>query len=90
MKAWNRLLNILAVAAAGVFAGYSIFVCRDYRTHPGLYAAWSAPWYYPILVHGLYAALVLLAVLLLKLALRRYGKRGPSRGTADPGARETG
>lgn len=78
MKALNRFLNILSGAIVGVFIGYSLFEYWRYRTNPGLYAMWSAPWYTGILVRGLFAALVLLAVLLLKLALKWYEKRRQS------------
>lgn len=34
----NRIPNIIAGSAIGVFAGNSLYVCWDYHAHPGLYA----------------------------------------------------
>ena len=66
----NRLLTILMFSLIGVFLGYSIYTCADYRTRPGLYALYSAPWYTRLLVYGA-CVLVLLAVLLAaKLVIR--------------------
>ena len=66
----NRLLTILMFSLIGVFLGYSIYTCADYRTRPGLYALYSAPWYMRLLVYGA-CVLVLLAVLLAaKLVIR--------------------
>ena len=38
----NRLLTILMLSLIGVFLGYSIYTCADYRTRPGLYELYSA------------------------------------------------
>ena len=40
----------------------TVFV--DYKTHPDLYATYSAPWYTGILVHGAAAAIVIIICLL--------------------------
>ena len=48
----NRLLTILMLSLIGVFLGYSIYTCADYRTRPGLYELYSAPWYTQLLVCG--------------------------------------
>ena len=66
----NRLLTSLMLSLIGVFLGYSIYTWADYRTRPGLYALYSAPWYTQLLVYGA-CVLVLLAVLLAaKLVIR--------------------
>ena len=70
----NRLLTILMLSLIGVFLGYSIYTCADYRTRPGLYALYSAPWYTQLLVYGV-CVLVLLAILLAaKLVIRHLLK----------------
>jgi len=37
LKKLNGVLNILISSLIGAFAGHAIYVCLDYRTHPGLY-----------------------------------------------------
>lgn len=70
----NRLLTILMLSLIGVFLGYSIYTCADYRTRPGLYALYSAPWYTRLLVYGA-CVLVLLSILLAaKLVIRHLLK----------------
>lgn len=70
----NRLLTILMLSLIGVFLGYSIYTCADYRTRPGLYELYSAPWYTQFLVYGA-CVLVLLAVLFAaKLVIRHLLK----------------
>lgn len=72
MKHINRILNIVAGAAIGVFLGNSIFVFWEYKTHPGLYAMRSAPWYTGILVYGIFTVLTLLIVGIIKWILKKY------------------
>ncbi len=70
----NRLLTILMLSLIGVFLGYSIYICADHRSRPGLYAMYSAPWYTPLLLYGA-CVLVLLAVLFaVKLVIRHLLK----------------
>ena len=74
LKKINRLLTILMFSLIGVYIGYSIYTCADYRTRPGLYALYSAPWYTQLLVCGA-CVLVLLAILLAaKLVIRHLLK----------------
>ncbi len=76
LKKANRLLTILMYSLIGVFLGYSIYTYADYRTRPGLYAMYSAPWYTPLLLYDAFV-LVLLAVLFAaRLVIRHlYAKR---------------
>ena len=53
LKKLNGVLNILIISLIGAFAGYAIYVCLDYRTHPKVYAMQSAPWYTGILYYGI-------------------------------------
>ncbi len=74
LKKANHLLTILMYSLIGVYIGYSICIYADYRTRPGLYAMYSAPWYTPLLLHGA-SVLVLLAVLFAaKLVIRHLLK----------------
>ena len=56
----NSILNIIMGSVVGVFIGYSVYSVWDYKTHPGLYAMQSAPWYTTLLIYGGYAAAVLI------------------------------
>ncbi len=67
----NRLLTILMYSLIGVFIGYSIYTCADYRARPGLYELYSAPWYTPLLLYGA-CVLALLAVLFVARLVIRH------------------
>jgi len=77
LKKINRILNIIIESFIGVFIGHGIYVFWDYKTHPGLYAMQSAPWYTSILVYGLFTIVVLIVGIIIKLIiwLRLKGKR---------------
>lgn len=66
----NRLLTILMFSLIGVFLGYSIYTCADYRTRPGLYELYSAPWYTRLLVYGACVLVLLVVLLAAKLVIR--------------------
>lgn len=70
----NRLLTILMLSLIGVFLGYSIYTCADYRTRPGLYALYSAPWYTRLLVYGACVLVLLVILLAAKLVIRHLLK----------------
>ena len=70
LKKINRILNIIIGSFIGVFIGHGIYVFWDYKTHPGLYAMQSAPWYTSILVYGLFTIVVLIAGIIIKLIIR--------------------
>lgn len=53
------------LSTLGVFLGYTVWLYLDYRTHPGLYAMNSAPWYVSLLP----SAMVFAPLLLLEVAL---------------------
>lgn len=67
----NNILNIIIGSCIGVFIGHSIYVCWDYRTHPGLYAMWSAPWYTSIFVYAICTVVVVTVAVMIKLIIRR-------------------
>ena len=70
----NRLLTILMFSLLGVFLGYSIYTCTDYRTRPGLYALYSAPWYTQLLIYGACVLVLLVILLAAKLVIRHLLK----------------
>ena len=70
LKKVNRLLTILMYSLIGVFIGYSIYTCADYRARPSLYALYSAPWYTPLLLCGACVLVLLVILLAAKLVIR--------------------
>ena len=75
LKKLNGVLNILIISLIGAFAGYAIYVCLDYRTHPKVYAMQSAPWYTGILYYGIYTLALLIIAIIIKLILCRKLKQ---------------
>ena len=75
LKKLNGILNILICSFIGAFAGYVIYVCLDYRTHPGLYDMQSAPWYTVILYYGIFTIVPLIIAIIIKLFLWRKLKQ---------------
>lgn len=88
LKKLNGILNILISSLIGAFAGHVIYVCLDYRTHPGLYDMQSAPWYTGILYnriqkrillskfyYGIFTIVPLIIAIIIKLFLWRKLKQ---------------
>jgi len=71
LKKVNNILNIVVCSSIGVFIGHGIYVFWDYKTHPGLYAMQSAPWYMSILVYFIFTIVVVAAVIIIKLMIQR-------------------
>lgn len=71
LKKLDQILNIIIGSSLGVFIGHGIYVFWDYKTHPGLYAMQSAPWYTSIVVYGIATLVVLAAAVITKLILRK-------------------
>lgn len=71
MKRLNTILNTVMGAFAGGFIGYSIYTFWDFKTHPGLYALTSAPWYSSVLVHGAVTLVVLVICAVIKVVVKR-------------------
>lgn len=71
MESFTDALNILICSFIGAFAGHVIYVCLDYRTHPGLYDMQSALWYTGILYYGIFTIVLLIIAVILKLFLWR-------------------
>lgn len=71
LKKVNNILNIIVGSSIGVFIGHGIYVFWDYKTHPDLYAMFSAPWYTSILVYLIFTIVLLASVIIIKLMIRR-------------------
>ena len=71
MKKLNKLLNIIIGAFIGVFIGHGIYVFGDYKTHPEIYAFYSAPWYTSILVYGVITVVVVFIATVIKLFIKK-------------------
>lgn len=71
LKKLDQILNIIIGSSLGVFIGHGIYVFWDYKTHPGLYAMQSAPWYTGIVVYGIATLVVLAAAVIAKLFIRK-------------------
>ena len=76
MKKLYDFLGIAAWSFVGVFLGSSIYTFYDYKTHPGLYAMQSAPWYLSIQVRAVFTLALVAAVLLLRWYLRKKMDQG--------------
>jgi len=75
----RKLYDFLGIAVwsfVGVFLGSSIYTFYDYKTHPGLYAMQSAPWYLSIQVRAVFTLALVAAVLLLRWYLRKKMDQG--------------
>lgn len=71
----NRILNIIMGSVVGVFIGYGLYFVCDYRTHMGLYTMQPEPWYTGIYDYGIFAIVVLLLCIILKLIIRKSAKK---------------
>lgn len=75
MEKMNHILNIIIGASVGVFIGHGIYVYWDFKTHPDLYAEWSAPWYTSILMYGVFTIAVLLVCFVIKAIIKHKQKK---------------
>lgn len=71
MKKLNNLLNIIIGVFIGVFIGHGIYIFWDYKTHPEIYASYSAPWYTSILVYGVFTVVVVFIAAVIKLFIKK-------------------
>lgn len=70
-KRLNDWLNIIIGAVFGAFLGHGIFAYWEYRAYPGLYTLSSAPWYRSVLLQGIFTAVILLLLALIKWFLKK-------------------
>jgi len=71
LKKVNSFLNIIIGAFIGVFIGHGIYIFLDYKTHPEIYAFYSAPWYTSILVYGVITVVVVFIATVIKLFIKK-------------------
>lgn len=76
LKKLNQIINIVMGSFVGVFVGYGIYVFWDYKIHPDLYAAQSAPWYTSIFVYGIVLLILLGIAFIAKLLIRKSMRNG--------------
>lgn len=79
-KKWltvKKILNIVTGVSVGALIGRVLWVFVDYKTHPDLYASYSAPWYTAILVALIFWGIVILLEVAALLFVRYKLSQGP-------------
>ena len=71
LKKLDLILNIVMGSFIGVFLSHWAYTFWDYRTHPALYASWSAPWYTSVQIYGVLTAILLAIAVAIKLVIRK-------------------
>ena len=71
LKKTYQFLKIALWSCIGVFIGSSIFKYYDYKTHPGLYAMNSAPWYVSIEVYAAFTGITVFVILVALWFIRK-------------------
>ncbi len=70
MKKVYNFLKLFVTTEFGSFIGYSIYKYWDYKKHPVIYEANSAPWYTSIIVAGICDAAITVVLLVVMLLLK--------------------
>ena len=71
---WKKVYDFLHIAIwafIGVFLGGNLWRCYEYHARPELFVVQSAPWYLSILVNGLFTAVIILVLLVLRRLVKR-------------------
>lgn len=79
-KKWlkvKKILNIITGVSVGALIGRVLWVFVDYKMHPEIYAANSAPWYTAILVALAFWGIVILIEAAALLFVRYKLSQGP-------------
>mgnify|MGYP003220898395 CR=1 FL=1 len=71
VKKLYNFLNILMWCVIGAFVGTSIYTYYEYCRYPGLYEMRSAPWYLSVEVNAIFAAIVVVVILVIRALLKR-------------------
>ena len=71
MKKLEHFFAILEGTAIGLFLGKLLYLLWHTRAYPEFYAMQSAPWYLSILLNGLFTAVILLVLLVLRRLVKR-------------------
>ncbi|XCP85621.1 hypothetical protein ABXS75_02105 [Roseburia hominis] len=74
MKKLYDILRIFQWGFIGTFIGKSLYQYWDYKSHPALYAAQSAPWYLSIKIHGIFTAIIVAVILIVRWLIKRKMK----------------
>lgn len=75
MKKLKSFLPIVIGAFIGCFVGRAVYLFADFKFHPENYAANSAPWYTPLLPHGIMVAVVVLVCAVAIAVINKKLKR---------------
>lgn len=70
LKKVNTFINMLMVTFPVIFAVSAVLKYSDYKSHPDLYAAQSAPWYLNIQITGILLVIILIVCVVIKLLIR--------------------
>lgn len=79
----KKILNIIVGVSVGCYIGRVIWIIVDYKTHPELYIANSAPWYTPIIVASVFWGIVILLEVIVFLYARHKATEGPIIGVIE-------
>lgn len=74
LKRFDLILNTIISSFVGVWIGNAVYTYWDYKTHPGLFALTSCPWYTSIQVGAVIVAVVVGIAVVLKLIIRKKMK----------------
>lgn len=70
----KAVLPIIIGSAVGVFIGRAVFLYTDFKSHPELYIANSAPWYTALFMPAVFTLCVIIICSVLKFLLRKNKK----------------
>lgn len=70
----SKWINIIMIAVICAFAGASVITYIYYKAHPEVFAVTSAPWYYVIFEYAIYAVIILIICLIVKLIIKKKRK----------------
>ena len=73
----KKILSIITGVSIGCYIGRVIWIIADYKAHPELYIANSAPWYTPIIVASIFWSIVILVEVIALLFTRYKAAAGP-------------
>lgn len=67
----NRIMNVLIVVSIGFFTVDALTRFWDFKNHPEIYEAQSAPWHVALLIPGAASLILLLIALVVKIRIRK-------------------
>jgi len=85
-KKWRsvkKFLNIAIGVSVGAYIGRVLGVIVDYKTHPEMYAAYSAPWYTPLIVASVFWGIVLVIEIAVWVLAEHKSTAGPVIGVIE-------